>query len=117
MSGKKHQEISCKRKQLSDRDLVDDVTESLNNIFTRPVVENCRKVGVKRSGGSGRPINIKVTLQSTHVVQQELRKSNSFKSILIPGYSFMFNKLYLSPDRTEEERKHVKSLPRKLRRK
>ena len=106
------EEFSCKGEKLSDRDLVDDVMESLNNIIPRPVVENCRRVGVKRSDGAGRPI--KVTLQSPDVVQQVLRKSNSLKSILIPGYSFMFNKLYLSPDRTEEERKKRQKLVKEM---
>lgn len=97
------EDISCKGEKLSDRDVVNDVFSSLKCVRPEPEIENCRRVGIRKSNGVGRPI--KVTLQNPEVVYQVLKNSRDLKSILIPGYSFRFNKLYLSPDRSVEERK------------
>ena len=68
----------------------------------------CSRIGAKKSNGSGRPI--KVTLQSPEEVTEVLRRAKDLKSIVAPDFSFSFKKLYLSPDRTEEQRKSRRNL-------
>ena len=37
-------------------------------------------------------------------VRNVLSRAKELKSIIAPGFSFKFNRLYLSPDRTDEEK-------------
>ncbi len=46
-----------------------------------------------------------------------LMQSTSLKSILAPDYSFKFSQLYLSPDRTDEERKWRNKLVQEMKEK
>ena len=101
------EEISCNGKKLDDRDLLDDIFSVMTGI-PEPIVTRCQRMGQKKTDGTGRPI--KVTLQSPEMVYQVLKNSKAIKPTLIPGYSFIFNKLYLSPDRSPEERKVRKDL-------
>ena len=84
-------------------------------IRPEPVIEKCRRVGTRKSDGSGRPI--KVTFQNMEFTKQMLQNSKMIKDTLVPGYSFQFKNLYLAPDRTEEERKKRKELVEEIKEK
>ena len=102
--------------QMEDEDLVEEIFSSMyikDHSFTQPDIEQCSRVGVKKSSGAGRPI--KVTLRSPDAVREVLSRAKRLKSIIALNYSFKFNRLFLSPDRTEEERKARKKPVQEMR--
>lgn len=75
--------------------LPEKVESILQEIGEKPVVKDCCRIGVKKPDAV-RPI--KFTLGSTDIVSQVLRKSHLLRS------KDGFRTVYLSPDRTKEER-------------
>ncbi len=69
-------------------------------------------MGIKKSDGAGRPI--KVTLRSPDNVRDVLSRAKVLKSIIASSFSFKFNRLYMSPHRTEEERKVRQKLVKEM---
>ena len=94
--------------EFDEKALVNDVF-GLLNLTEKPAIEKIQRVGEKKSDSNGRPI-LKVTLRSAAAVQQVLRKAKTLKSTKISGYNFCFDKLYLSPDRSLDERKSRQKL-------
>ena len=103
------EELYCKETEMDDDDLVEEI---FGVIGTKPIVEKCSRIGIKRTDGPGRPI--KVTLRNTDAVRDVLSRAKLLKPILAPDYSFKFSKLYLSADRTEEERGHRQKLVQEM---
>ena len=99
-------------RKINDEDLVEEIFSTINVDYT---VEKCRRVGFLKPDSIGRPI--KVTLRSPDEVRHVLSESKILKSIVTPGFSSKFNKLYLSPDRTEEERKSRQELVKEMKNK
>ena len=106
------EKLYCKEEEMSDEDLVDEI---FSVVGEKPDVENCYRIGMKRSDDRGRPI--KVTLRNADAVRDVLSGAKALKSILAPDYSFKFSQLYLSPDRTDEERQLRKKLVQEMKEK
>ena len=83
---------------INDEGLVEEIFSTLDVDYT---VEQCRRVGFPVST-VGRPI--KVTLRSPDEVHNVLREAKRLKSVIAPGFSFKFNKLYLSAARNLSRR-------------
>ena len=107
------EELLCKGQKMSDEDLVDEI---FSVVGENPNTEfKCSRIGMKRSDDRGRPI--RVTLRSADAVRDVLSGAKALKPILAPEYSFKFSQLYLSPDRTDEERKVRKKLVQEMKEK
>ena len=72
----------------------------LKQIEKKPVIRDCCRVTGMRKSNSKRPINF--TLRSSDMVNQILRKAKILRTK--EGY----NSIYISPDRTVEERRAYK---------
>ena len=94
---------------INDEELLEEI---LSTIKVNCSVEKCRRVGIKKSDRPGRPI--KVTLRSPDNVRDVLSRAKVLKSIIASSFSFKFNRLYLSPHRTEEERKVRQKLVKEM---
>ena len=84
-----------------DQSLEAEVQKVLSEIDEKPVIRECCRVGLKKPG-SKRPV--KFTLSSCDMVNQILRKAKSLRTK--EGYST----IYISPDRTVDERRAFKKL-------
>ena len=91
--------------------LPDKVEKVLQEMDEKPVIRDCVRVGVKRSGSDVRPRPIKLSLSNSDHVAQVLRSAKRFHTK--DGYK----SVYLCPDRTVEERKSFKKLLDQLREK
>ena len=91
--------------------LPDKVEKVLQEIDEKPVIRDCVRVGVKRSGSDARPRPIKLSLSNSDHVAQVLRSAKRLHTK--DGYK----SVYLCPDRTVEERKSFKKLLDQLREK
>ena len=85
----------------SGENLEGEVSKVLTEIEEKPMVRDCCRVGIKRVG-SKRPV--KFSLSSSDMVNQILSKAKLLRTK--PGYRH----IYISPDRTVEERKAFKKL-------
>ena len=83
--------------------LTDEVGKVLEEIDEKPVMRDCVRVGVKRSGDT-RPRPIKFSLRNSDHVAQVLRSAKRLHTK--EGYK----SVYLCPDRTVQERKSFKKL-------
>ena len=90
--------------------LQDRVEKILEEINERPVVRDCVRVGVKRSGAT-LPRPVKFSLSNADHVAQGLRSARRLHTI--EGYK----SVYICPDRTVQERKSYKTLLEKLKEK
>ena len=86
----------------NDEEICDKVTEVFESLGEKPRVEASR-LG-RKSSSATRPRPVKVTLSSSTIVQQILRKSSKLSR------TEKFKTVYLAPDRTEEERAQHKEL-------
>ena len=84
-----------------DQSLEAEVQKVLSEIDEKPVIRECCRVGSKKPS-SKRPV--KFTLSSCDMVNQILRKAKSLRTK--EGYST----IYISPDRTVDERRAFKKL-------
>ena len=83
--------------------LEESIVKVLSEIEEKPVIRDCCRVGIKQAGStSKRPV--KFSLSSSDMVNQILRKSKLLRTK--PGYRH----IYISPDRTVEERRAFKKL-------
>ena len=87
--------------EVENQDLVANVTDMLDCIGEKPRILDCMRVGVPKQG-KHRPV--KITLSSSDVVQQILRKSRNLNS------RECFKSVYVSPDRSPEDRAAHKQL-------
>ena len=106
-----NEEMTCDDVEMHEKEIVDDMF-GLLKLTEKPAIEKIQRVGEKKSDSNGRPI--KVTLRSAAAVQQVLRKAKTLKTVKIPGYSFCYDKLYLSPDRSLDERKSRQKLVQEM---
>ena len=90
--------------------LTDEVGKVLEEIDERPVMRDCVRVGVKRSGDT-RPRPIKFSLSNSDHVAQVLRSAKRLHT------KEGFKSVYICPDRTVQERKSFKILLDQLREK
>ncbi len=81
--------------------LVEEVIRVLSEIEEKPAIRDCCRVGVKRTSA---PRPIKFTLSSSDMVNQVLRKAKQLRTK--EGYRI----IYISPDRSVEERRAFKKL-------
>ena len=88
-----------------EQNLERDVSEVFAEIDEKPVIRDCCRVGSVRTD-SNRPV--KITLTSSDMVNHILRKAKSLRTK--EGYSHV----YISPDRTVEERRAFKKLWKEL---
>ena len=103
------EELTCEEEELNDVELVKEIFCHIKYLEDKPVIEKCSRIGVNKSGDHAhRPI--KVTLKTSEAVYNVLRKAKNSKTVDSTNYSFQFDKLYLSPDRSEEERKTRRDL-------
>ena len=91
--------------EFNEESLEEEVGKVLEKIEEKPVIMDCCRVGIKKPD-SKRPI--KFTLRSSDMVNQILRKSKLLRTK--EGYS----SIYISPDRTAEERRAFKKLLEEL---
>ena len=90
--------------------LTDEVGKVLKEIDEKPVMRDCVRVGVKRSGDT-RPRPIKFSLSNSDHVAQVLRSAKRLHT------KEGFKSVYICPDRTVQERKSFKILLDQLREK
>ena len=91
-------------------DLLSKVETVLQEIDEKPVVKDCVRVGIKKSGNErSRPI--KFSLRNADHVAQVLRSARKLHTK--EGYRSM----YICPDRTAQERQCIKTLAEQLREK
>ena len=95
------EELECEEEEMSDRSLVNDICGFMK-FKERPNITNVERVGVKKSESTRRPI--KVTMQDPEIVREMLSRAKVLKSVDVEGYNFDYNRLYLAPDRSQEER-------------
>ena len=95
------EELECEEEEMSERSLVNDICGFMK-FKERPNITNVERVGVKKSESTRRPI--KVTMQDPEIVREMLSRAKVLKSVDVEGYNFDYNRLYLSPDRSQEER-------------
>ena len=89
----------------NEESLEEEVANVLKQIEEKPVIRDCCRVGIRKPD-SKRPI--KFTLRSSDMVNQILRKAKILRTK--EGY----NSIYISPDRTVEERRAYKKLLEEL---
>ena len=95
------EEPECEENEMTDRDIVRDIF-GIMKYSDETSITKCERVGVKKSADAKRPI--KVTLQDAESVREVLSRAKLLKSFHTTGYNFEFCKLFLSPDRSLEER-------------
>ena len=95
------EELECEEQEMSERSLVGDIFGFMK-FKERPNITNIERVGVKKSDSTRRPI--KVTMRDPEIVREILSRAKVLKSVDVEGYNFNYNKLYLSPDRSQDER-------------
>ena len=87
---------------MTDLELVHDIFGITKCSVDRQSIRKCERVGVKKSADATRPI--KVTLKDAESVREVLSKAKSLKSFQTDGYNYEYCKLFVSPDRSPEER-------------
>ena len=87
--------------ECNEENLEDEVGKVLVIIEEKPVIKDCCRVGIRKPGKK-RPV--KFTLRSSDMVHQILSKAKLLRTK--EGYS----NIYVSPDRTVEERRAYKKL-------
>ena len=110
------EELECDETEFDEKALIEDIF-GLIKPKERPVIEKWERVGIKKPDdtGPGRPI--KVTLRNPESVQQVLRNAKILKTLAAAtstGYNFSYNRIYLSPDRSREERRTRQKLVKEL---
>ena len=95
------EELECEEQEMSELSLVGDILGFMK-FKERPNITNIERVGVKKSDSTRRPI--KVTMRDPEIVREMLSRAKVLKSVDVEGYNFNYNKLYLSPDRSQDER-------------
>ena len=95
------EELECEEQEMNERSLVGDIFGFMK-FKERPNITNIERVGVKKSDSTRRPI--KVTMRDPEIVREILSRAKVLKSVDVEGYNFNYNKLYLSPDRSQDER-------------
>ena len=85
----------------SEETLEDEVGKVLATIDEKPVIRDCCRVGIRKPNVK-RPI--KFTLRSSDMVNQILSKAKLLRT------EEGFSNVYISPDRTVEERRAFKKL-------
>ena len=95
------EELECEEQEMSELSLVGDILGFMK-FKERPNITNIERVGVKKSDSTRRPI--KVTMRDPEIVREMLSRAKVLKSVDVEGYNFKYNKLYLSPDRSQDER-------------
>lgn len=96
------EQLECEEQEMNERDLVGDIWGFMKFIG-RPTITNIERVGVKKSD-SPRSRPIKVTMRDPEIVREFLSRAKVLKSVDVADYNFNYNKLYLSPDRSQDER-------------
>ena len=97
------EELECEEEEMTDLELVQDIfgiTKCAS--VDRNSIRKCERVGMKKSADAKRPI--KVTLKDAESVREVLSKAKSLKSFQTDGYNYEYCKLFVSPDRSPEER-------------
>ena len=95
------EELECEEQEMSELSLVGDILGFMR-FKERPNITNIERVGVKKFDSTRRPI--KVTMRDPEIVREMLSRAKVLKSVDVEGYNFNYNKLYLSPDRSQDER-------------
>ena len=96
------EELECEEVEMTDLELVQDIIGITKCSLDKESIKKCERVGVKKSADTKRPI--KVTLKDVESVREVLSKAKSLKSFETDGYNFEYCKLFVSPDRSPEER-------------
>ena len=85
-----------------------DLKKSLSGLFEQlgeePCIEHCERIGRPVTNSTPRPRPVKVTLSTTNSVETTLKRSHLLRGDT--GY----NSVFISPDRSEEERRAHKEL-------
>ena len=105
------EELVCEEEEMTDKELVKEIFSIVKGGDERSIVK-CERVGVKKSADAKRPI--KVTLKDSESVREVLNKSKVLKSFPSTGYNFELCKLFLSPDRSLEERIRRQNLVKEM---
>ena len=95
------EKLLCEEQDMNEQDLVNDIFGFMKDL-EKPAVTKCERVGIKNSTSARRPI--KVTLRDREAVHQVLRRAKVLRTIDVAGYNFRYSDLYLSPDRSQDER-------------
>ena len=95
------EELECEEEEMTDKELVKEIFSIVKGGDERSIIK-CERVGVKKSTDAKRPI--KVTLKDAKSVREVLSRSKILKSFQSTDYNFEFCKIFLSPDRSLEER-------------
>ncbi len=86
----------------SNEDLAAKASDMLYQLGEKPRIKECSRVGQSTGKGSHRPV--KLTMSSSDVVNQVLRKSKELKQLT------GFKAVFIAPDRSIEARKIHKTL-------
>ena len=105
------EELECEGEEMTDKELVQEIFSIVKGGDEKSIVK-CERVGVKKSADAKRPI--KVTLKDSESVREVLNKSKVLKSFPSTGYNFELCKLFLSPDRSLEERIRRQNLVKEM---
>ena len=89
-----------KTRRVNESRVVDDLLLAINEEKKHQVLGSLRLGTIKKDSDSVRPI--KVTLGSADSVKEILSKAKTLKTLY--GSNEMFSKMYLAPDRSQEER-------------
>ena len=93
------------QEESNEENLEDEIVKVLDTIGEKPIISDCCRVGIRKPNGK-RPI--KFTLRSSDMVNQILRKAKLLRTK--EGY----RNIYISPDRTVDERRAFKKLLEEL---
>ena len=110
------EELECEEEEMTDLELVQDIfgiTKCAS--VDRNSIRKCERVGMKKSADAKRPI--KVTLKDAESVREVLSKAKSLKSFQTDGYNYEYCKLFVSPDRSPEERLTRQNLVKEMKEK
>ena len=110
------EELECEEEEMTDLELVQDIfgiTKCAS--VDRNSIRKCERVGMKKSTDAKRPI--KVTLKDAESVREVLSKAKSLKSFQTDGYNYEYCKLFVSPDRSPEERLTRQNLVKEMKEK
>ena len=105
------EELECEEEEMTDKELVKEIFSIVKGGDERSIIK-CERVGVKKSADAKRPI--KVTLKDAESVREVLSKSKILKSFQSTDYNFKFCKIFLSPDRSLEERIRRQNLVKEM---
>ena len=109
------EELECEEEEMTDLELVQDIFGITKCSVDRNSIRKCERVGMKKSADAKRPI--KVTLKDAESVREVLSKAKSLKSFQTDGYNYEYCKLFVSPDRSPEERLTRQNLVKEMKEK